>query len=117
MLDTLTIVKKITAAGMPVQQAEAMAETFVSSLEDEVASKRDLEDVRKDLKAEISDLRKEVKRDVQDLESKLIYKMEENVSRFEKAMERMQFQMLRAGFGMMLGTVALMTFVTRYLGK
>jgi Skp family chaperone for outer membrane proteins len=161
MLNTLAIVKKMTAAGMPVLQAEVVAETLVSSLEGELASKRDVEDVRKDLKSEladvrkdlkseiadlrkdlkseiadvrkdltieiadvrkdltieIADVRKELKRDIKDLETTLVHKMEENVSRFEKAMERMQFQMLRAGIGMMLGTVALMTFVSRYIGK
>lgn len=58
--DTLKYAKKLTAAGFTEQQAEALAEEQASLVENKLATKRDIEDVR---------------RDIRDLESKLTIRL------------------------------------------
>ena len=55
--DTLKFVKKLEQAGVPPIQAEALSEAVRESHEAiDVATKRDLDDVRKDLEAKIDKL-------------------------------------------------------------
>lgn len=42
MIDTLAYVQRVTKAGMPREQAEALAEALGEALRDEVAKKRDI---------------------------------------------------------------------------
>lgn len=42
MIDTLAYVRHVTAAGIPRDQAEAMAEALRDALHEEVARKRDI---------------------------------------------------------------------------
>ena len=68
MLNTLAIVKKMTAAGMPVQPGgSCRRDAGRHRLKTNLASKRDVDDARKDLKKDIDDLRKDVKKDIDDL--------------------------------------------------
>ncbi|MGX8939454.1 DUF1640 domain-containing protein [Symbiopectobacterium sp. Eva_TO] len=66
--DTLKFVKKLELAGVPAEQAEAFSEAVRESHEAvDVATKRDLEDVRKEMiarfektDAQIADVRKDM---------------------------------------------------------
>jgi hypothetical protein len=42
MIDTLAYVRQVTRAGVPREQAEAMAEALKAALQDEVPKKRDI---------------------------------------------------------------------------
>ncbi|WP_334469774.1 DUF1640 domain-containing protein [Arsenophonus sp. PmNCSU2021_1] len=59
--DTLKFVETLEGAGLPKDQAKAISLAVRESQEAvDVATKRDLEDVRKDLSAEIALVRKDV---------------------------------------------------------
>jgi len=48
--DTLSYVKKLKAAGVPEKQAEVQAETFAEIIEERLATKQDIELIRRDIK-------------------------------------------------------------------
>ena len=139
MLNTLAIVKKMTAAGMPVAQAEVFAQTLTETTAEHLATKRDIKELSDATKRDIKELgdttkrdikelgdttkrdlqalRLETKRDIKDLEVAVVHQMKEQLSSIERAMERMQFQMLRAGMAIGLGVVGILGGLMRYLGK
>ncbi len=49
--DTHRFVKRLTAAGMPEKQAEVLAEEQASLVDEKLATKRDIQDVRRDIEA------------------------------------------------------------------
>jgi hypothetical protein len=59
--DTLAYAKKLTAVGVPVEQAEVQAEAIAEIIEERLATKKDLEE-----------LKIELKRDIQEMSYKLI---------------------------------------------
>ena len=58
--DTHTFVKHLTRAGMDEQQAEALVECQVQLINDNLATKQDMEEVKRDIEA----LRLETKKDI-----------------------------------------------------
>lgn len=48
--DTLSYAKRLMAADVPQKQAEAQAEIFAELIEDQIATKADLNIIRRDLK-------------------------------------------------------------------
>ena len=42
MIDTLAYIRQVTRAGVPCEQAEAMAEALKAALQDEMPRKRDI---------------------------------------------------------------------------
>ncbi|MNH35406.1 hypothetical protein D3C79_960830 [compost metagenome] len=91
--DTLKFVKKLELAGVPAAQAEAFSDAVQESHEAiDVATKRDLEDVRKDIElrfvktdAEIANVHKEiagVRKDVSQID-KRIDKLESKFDRLQ----------------------------------
>jgi hypothetical protein len=65
--DTHAFVKRLTGAGMPEPQAEALADEQKRLLDDQIATKRDLEDVRRDIA--------EVRRDIREAEQRLTIRL------------------------------------------
>ncbi len=81
--DTLSYAKKLMAAGFTQEQAEVQAETFLSIVQDQLVSKRDLKEVEKTLELKIETVRKEltteietVKKDLKEVEKTLELKIE-----------------------------------------
>lgn len=73
-IDTLAISKRLQAAGTPKKQAEAQAEVLAEIMLQNLASKMDIENVRKDIenlrketKTDIESLRKDTKTDIENL--------------------------------------------------
>ena len=58
--DTHAFVKELTHAGMPEQQAEVLAKQQKQLLDEQLATKQDIFEVKRD----ITELRAEVKRDI-----------------------------------------------------
>jgi hypothetical protein len=71
--DTHAYVKKLEAAGFTEHQAEVLAETQAELINDQLASKLDIENVRSD----IENVRNELKRDLKELELRLEAKQAE----------------------------------------
>ena len=76
--NALKYVEELRNAGMPEKQAEAQIRVLNEVVDSELASKQDVETVRKELKRDIKELelkietvRKELKRDIKELELKI----------------------------------------------
>ena len=63
-IDTHAMVKDLIAAGFTEKQAEAQVSTLSRFISYNLATKHDLEEVRRDLKTDIEKLRKETKTDI-----------------------------------------------------
>lgn len=70
-MDTLAYVKRLRAAGMPDNQAEAQAEALKEAIETQVASRIDLGEAKTELKADITSLRTELKADLASLRTEI----------------------------------------------
>jgi len=94
--DTHAYVKKLKAAGVPEVQAEAHVETLVEIVENGLATKLDIHNLRKDIKEtkkelkddiketrkEISEVKKELQKDIQDVRKEL-KNLDEKVDKME----------------------------------
>jgi hypothetical protein len=56
LIDTLEYSKKLRAAGVPELQAEAHAEALSKLVSEELATKKDIDDLRRDLQTTIREL-------------------------------------------------------------
>lgn len=65
--DTHAYIKKLKAAGVPEEQAEVHAETIAQLIEGELATKRDIEELRQTMKRDIEEFRQDTKRDIEAL--------------------------------------------------
>jgi phage shock protein A len=76
VFDTHAFVKRLTAAGMPEAQAEALADELTPLIEDRPATKDDLADLatKADVKAEIANLatKADVKAEIADAKAEII---------------------------------------------
>ena len=68
-IDTLEYVKKLEAAGVDRKAAEAYAEALRSAIEDELATRADIERLEAGTKAEVQKLESSTKAEIQKLES------------------------------------------------
>ena len=58
--DTLAYAKRLKAAGVPEEQAEVQAETFAEIIEERLATKYDIELLRRDMKEMEIELKKDI---------------------------------------------------------
>ena len=68
-IDTLEYVKKLEAAGVDRKAAEAYAEALRSAIEDELATRADIERLEAGTKAEVQKLESSTKAEIQKLEA------------------------------------------------
>ena len=69
--DTLEYTKKFISAGFTEKQAETQVEFFKTVMDEKLASKQDIDDLKRIFKQDIDDLR----RDLKELELRMIIKM------------------------------------------
>ena len=98
--DTHKYVKRLTAVGMPEKQAEVIAYEQRSLIEDQLATKHDIEELRAATKRDIEELRAEVKRDLKELEQRLIIRLG---------------GMMIAGFGVMIAGFGVIAALIKFL--
>ena len=65
--DTYKYVKRLTAAGMPEPQAEAIADEQRSLIEGQLATKRDIKELEASTKCDIKELETALRRDLEAL--------------------------------------------------
>lgn len=68
MFDTLAFTKKLKGAGVPEKQAEAQAEAIAEVVNDQIATKFDINNLRTDINKEFEQVRKEFKNEVKNTE-------------------------------------------------
>ena len=65
--DTHAFVKELTQAGMPEEQAEVLARSQATLIDEKLATKRDLKELELRLKRDMKELEMRLKRDIQEL--------------------------------------------------
>ena len=80
--DTLTYVKQLEAVGVPREQAEVQAEALRAIIDEKLATKvdvaelkRDIESTKAELQADISQLRIDTARDLRELEMRMLIRL------------------------------------------
>ncbi|MFS1539489.1 MAG: hypothetical protein ACL7BU_13300 [Candidatus Phlomobacter fragariae] len=117
--DTQEFVETLENAGLPKEQAKAISIAVRKSHEvADVATKRDLEDVRKDLTTQITEVRKDLSAEIADVRKDMAARFEKNEAqiqaRFEKtdaqiALIRKDVEHIATGLLLKLGGVIVVT--------
>ena len=68
MFDTHAFVKELTQAGMPEQQAEVLARSQTTLIDEKLATKEDLKKLELATKRDLKELEQATKRDLKELE-------------------------------------------------
>ena len=75
--DTHTFVKELTQAGMPEAQAEVLARSQATLIDEKLATKQDLKELEACLTRDIKELEARLTRDIKELEDRLARDMRE----------------------------------------
>ena len=102
--DTHAFVKKLTKAGMPEPQAEVLASEQSRLIENELATKQDIEQLRLTTKRDMKELETALKRDIAELRTEL----KRDISEFKA-------EILKWMFGALLGQTAILTALIKLL--
>ncbi|MGQ0591991.1 MAG: hypothetical protein ACT4QB_04875 [Gammaproteobacteria bacterium] len=73
--DTLKFAKRLKEAGFTEQQAEALAAAEAEFIEQNLATKRDIADLKRELEVKIEQIRSDLARDMKDLEYRMTIKL------------------------------------------
>ena len=112
--DTHKYVKRLTAVGMPEKQAEVIAYEQRSLIEDQLATKRDIAEVKRDIeelraatKHDIEELRADVKRDISEVKR--------DIKESEQRLIIRLGGMMIAGFGVMVAGFGAIAALIKFL--
>ena len=134
--DTHGFVKKLTKAGMPEPQAEVLASEQSRLIENELATKQDIAEVKRDIeqlrlatkqdiaevKRDIEQLRQDTKRDMKELETTLKRDIEasraeakKDIAEVKRDIEASKADILKWMFGALLGQTAILGTLIKFL--
>ena len=98
--DTHAFVKELTKAGMPEEQAEVLARSQATLIDEKLATKQDLKELELRLKRDMKELEanltrdmQELKRDMKELEANLKRDMKELEMRLTRDMQEMELRL------------------------
>jgi len=109
--DTLAYAKKLKAAGFTDKQAEVQAEAIAEIIEERLATKQDILDLKRDMKEMETALRREIldlKRDMKEMETSLKRDMKEIEIRLKHDLTLRLGAMLTAGIAIVAALVKLL---------
>ena len=89
--DTHAFVKELTQAGMPEEQAEVLARSQATLIDEKLATKQDLKELELRLKRDIQEL----KRDMKELETRLVRDMQEMEANLKRDMKELEANLKR----------------------
>ena len=89
--DTHAFVKELTQAGMPEEQAEVLARSQATLIDEKLATKQDLKELELRLKRDIQEL----KRDMKELETRLVRDMQEMEANLKRDMKELEMRLTR----------------------
>ena len=75
MFDTHAFVKELTQAGMPEQQAEVLARSQTTLIDEKLATKEDLKKLELATKRDLKELEQAMKTDLKELELRLTLRL------------------------------------------
>ena len=92
-IDTLNIYSRLKSTGLSEESAKEIAEVFRQTVDENLANKIDLEQVKSELQKEIQLLRSELKKDIQELRSELKKDIQELRSELKKDIEMLRSEL------------------------
>ncbi len=113
--DTHRFVKELTKAGMPEQQAEVLASEQSRLIENELATKQDIEQLRLATKQDIEQLRADTKRDIAELRTELKQDIEQLRADTKRGISEAKTEILKWMFGALLGQTAILAALIKLL--
>ena len=75
MFDTHAFVKELTEAGMPEPQAEVLARSQATLIDEKLATKEDLKKLERATKRDLKEMESRLKRDMKELELRLTLRL------------------------------------------
>ncbi len=106
--DTHRFVKRMTAAGMPVQQAEALAESQVDLLNANLATKNELAKTESALKADIANTESTLRAEIAKTESALRAEIAKIESTLRTEIANTEAHLIKWMVGLTMGSVGVM---------
>ena len=103
--DTHAFVKELTQAGMPEEQAEVLARSQATLIDEKLATKQDLKELELRLKRDIQEL----KRDMKELEMRLTRDMQEMELRLKHDLTVRLGSMMVVAIGVVAALVKLLS--------
>ncbi len=103
--DTHAFVKELTQAGMPEEQAEVLARSQATLIDEKLATKQDLKELELRLKRDIQEL----KRDMKELETRLTRDMQEMELRLKHDLTVRLGSMMVVAIGVVAALVKLLS--------
>ncbi|HGJ5854767.1 MAG TPA: DUF1640 domain-containing protein [Arsenophonus nasoniae] len=112
--DTQEFVETLENAGLPKDQAKAISLVVRKSHEvADLATKRDLEDVRKDLSAEIADVRKDLSAEIADVRKDLSAEISNVRKDMEHRFDKLGLQLTVRLGGMLILAIGALTAILK----
>ena len=109
IFDTLKYANRLKAAGVPEKQAEVQAEIISETIEDKLATKTDLEQVKSELKRDIEATRSELKRDIKELDLKI----ETSKNELKRDIKDLELRMTVKLGSLMVGSIGLLVVLLK----
>jgi len=103
--DTLQCANRLKAVGVPEKQAEVQAEIMAETIEDKLASKKDIALVRKDLEL----VKSELKRDIKELDLKI----ETSKNELKRDIKDLELRMTVKLGSLMVGSIGLLVVLLK----
>jgi predicted phage-related endonuclease len=91
--DTHAFVKELTQAGMPEAQAEVLARSQATLIDEKLATKQGLKELEVLLRRDLKDLEALLRRDLKDLEVRLTRDMKELEVRLTRDMKELELRL------------------------
>ena len=107
--DTHAFVKELTRAGMPEEQAEVLARSQATLIDEKLATKQDLKELETRLVRDMKELEANLKRDMKELEMRLTRDMQEMELRLKHDLTMRLGSMMVVAIGVVAALVKLLS--------
>ena len=107
--DTHAFVKELTRAGMPEEQAEVLARSQATLIDEKLATKQDLKELETRLVRDMKELEANLKRDMKELEMRLTRDMQEMELRLKHDLTVRLGSMMVVAIGVVAALVKLLS--------
>ena len=107
--DTHAFVKELTRAGMPEEQAEVLARSQATLIDEKLATKQDLKELETRLVRDMKELEANLKRDMKELEMRLTRDMQEMELRLKHDLTMRLGSMMVVAVGVVAALVKLLS--------
>ncbi|MEO5341329.1 MAG: CCDC90 family protein [Magnetococcus sp. MYC-9] len=115
VFDSYAYVRRLRDAGMDEQQAAIQAETFMALAEDRLATKKDIEEISRDIETTKAELRKdiettkaELRKDIETTKAELRKEIETTKAELQKEIEVAKNETIKWMVGLALAQLAMM---------